>query len=86
MKKLFNIYNWLSHKNIKIELDEEEGNLLKTLEEDYNIIFDNGYIEIFEPDGIHFTNDIRLKLVKLGYKNAFDLISGTEYYYKYSDK
>jgi hypothetical protein len=87
MKKLFKIFDWYDIENKVIELEEEEGNFLKTLEAKHNITIGKNYIIII-PKGESvrsriFSKKNRIKLEKLGYKKDYSISAGKDYYIKY---
>jgi hypothetical protein len=87
MKKLFKIFDWHDKENKVIELEEEEGNFLKTLEAKHNIIIIYKYIIVI-PKGESvrsrtFSKKNIIKLEKLGYKKGYSISADKDYYIKY---
>jgi hypothetical protein len=80
------LFNTQTGEYKEIQLNEEEETFLNKISDDYNICYNDGYIEIYEPEDINFTKRIRKKLDKLGYENSFSMVHGTEYYYRYVDE
>jgi hypothetical protein len=81
--KLFDV---LKGEDKEIQLSKEEESFLTEISDKYNVYYNDGYIEVYESEDIDFTADIITKLEKLGYKDAFNMICGAAYYYRYVDE